>query len=108
MQASPEFLCTLTCTGGVEDSQDDGEGSGPLHCKHWVIRHTFDNLAYFNHDTEPSRSDPPRRVLDWLEVSKQVGGRVPWDRVVGVKWSKLCSSAVPRFIAGIAVLPQLF
>lgn len=59
------------------DDEDNGNGRGSAAsckpCKHWVVRHMFEGVTYWNHDTAPSRSDQPRRVFDWMEVAAQVG-----------------------------------
>mmetsp|Transcript_8048 Transcript_8048/g.21437 ORF Transcript_8048/g.21437 Transcript_8048/m.21437 type:complete len:195 (-) Transcript_8048:315-899(-) len=81
--------CTVA---GGEDSQDEegddmGEGEGSAQgqrrrpCKHWIVRHTFDSVTYWNHDTPPSRSDLPCRVFDWMAVAKQVHQPVTREQV---------------------------
>ena len=69
--------CVARTAAGYESHDDDEEGGGgrgaqQRPCKHWVVRHTFDGLTYWNHDTAPSRSDQARRVFDWMEVATQV------------------------------------
>ncbi len=38
----------------------------------WTTDYTFDKLAYWNHDTAPTKSDALCRSLEWLALSKQV------------------------------------
>ncbi|KAF5841085.1 ribonuclease H2 non-catalytic subunit-domain-containing protein [Dunaliella salina] len=79
------------CTGGEESQEDEDEDLGEVEgsaqgqrrrpCKHWIVRHTFDSVTYWNHDTPPGRSDLPRRVFDWMAVAKQVHQPVSREQV---------------------------
>jgi hypothetical protein len=46
--------------------QDDGDGRSPS------IVGGFNSLTYWNHCTPPTKGDPLRRCLEWLDLSKKV------------------------------------
>lgn len=52
-------------------AQADG-AAGMVRSKTWQATTTFDRLTYYNHDTEPSRTDVQRRAFDWLAMAQQV------------------------------------
>ena len=38
----------------------------------WSTVSVFDGFTYWNHDATPTKTDPMRKCMDWLELSQQV------------------------------------
>lgn len=46
--------------------------AGNEHKQPWSFVSFFDSFTYWNHDATPIKTDPLRKVVDWLELSQKV------------------------------------
>jgi hypothetical protein len=57
---------------------DNGCGQQQAPVRSWDAVASFDSITYMNHDANPARADPQRRVLqDWLELAAKVSLKCP-------------------------------
>lgn len=47
----------------------------------WSFVSFFDNFTYWNHDATPTKTDPLRKVVDWLELSQKLHCPITADQI---------------------------
>ncbi len=46
--------------------------NGHEHKQPWSSVSSFDSFTYWSHDATPIKTDPLRKIVDWLELSQKV------------------------------------